>query len=97
MVFCVFDAYGPRQKTFNFPIIYPEDSKMIFGSCVFRVWIGFEKTFAENLEALEFEISQKHKSELNNWPNLEELKEISDSEDESYVKRESILSVLRRT
>ena len=97
MVFCVFDAYGPRQKTFNFPIIYPEDLETIFGSCVFRAWKGFEKTFAENLEALKFEISQEHKTELHNWPNLKESKELSDSEDECYVKRESILSVLRRT
>ena len=92
-----FDAYGPRQKTFNFPIIYPEDLKTIFGSCVFRAWKGFEKTFAENLEALKFEISQQHKTELHNWPNLEELKELLDSEDECYVKREGVLHVLRRT
>ena len=97
VVFCVFDAYGPRQKSFNFPIIYPEDLKTIFGSCVFGAWKGFEKTFAEHLEALEFEVSQEHKTELNDWPNLEELKELSNSEDECYVRRESILSVLNRT
>ena len=71
--------------------------KTIFGSCVFGAWKGFEKTFAENLEALEFEVSQEHKTELQDWPNLEELKELSNSEDECYVTRESILSVLDRT
>ena len=96
--FCVFDAYGPRKKIFDFPIIYTEDLKDIFGSCVSDVWKGFEKTFYEKVNDLNFNIDENYSSRVQGCNNLLEMKEMSImKKDQNCVYELSkIISILTR-
>lgn len=96
--FCVFDAYGPRIKEWNFSVIYQEQLGQLFGSCMLRAWNSWEKSFLEEMDRLDFPVGSSFRERVRNFKTLRELSEENQSiyENDCGVNNEEFKVILEQ-
>lgn len=87
LFFSIFDAYGQGKNTHfkGYPITIPDDLNKLFPSCLFDAWLSLESEVATKLNEYKIPISEDFKERANNAPNLEELEERMNGDEEERV------------